>query len=54
MYYDLFNRVTDAIEELKAAQQATKEFYLAYGEDGDADDETDKKRLTRALAPDAF
>lgn len=41
MYYKLFNRVTDAIEELKAAQLEAEEMFLSDpdGEDenGDAD-----------------
>lgn len=35
MYYDLFNHVTDAILDLKAAQKAVETMYLAAGDDGD-------------------
>ncbi|RPF47441.1 hypothetical protein EDD70_0226 [Hydrogenoanaerobacterium saccharovorans] len=32
MYTVLFNRVTDAIEQLQTAQQITEEIYVASGE----------------------
>lgn len=35
MYYDLFNHMTDAILDLKAAQKAVETMYLAAGDDGD-------------------
>jgi hypothetical protein len=30
MYYKLFNKITDVIEELKKAQQETEEMFAAY------------------------
>ncbi len=29
MYFELFNKITDVIEELKSVQQKTEEIYMA-------------------------
>ncbi len=33
MYYELFNKITDAIENLKKIQQEAEEIYLSADED---------------------
>lgn len=35
MYYALFNKITDVIEELKQIQQLTEEMYLSQRSDDD-------------------
>lgn len=40
MYYRLFNRITDMIEELQAIQQEAEEMYISYMEE-----ELDREKL---------
>lgn len=36
MYFTLFNKISDVIEELKKVQQETEEMYILSSEDKDA------------------
>ncbi len=38
MYFRLFNKITDIIEELQTIQQETEEIYIETAEDEDADE----------------
>ena len=44
MYYKMFNKITDIIEELKELQLETEEIYIETSHDGPKDEKKIEKR----------